>query len=212
MFNTIDSSVKEKIEQAPPGSIFFSDSFLELGSARAVAKTLERLTNKSKLQRLAPGIYVKPEMDPFIGPVSPGMDAIAHAIAKRDKARIVPTGEYARNRLGLSTQLPMNLVYLTDGAARKVKIGKRTITFKKATPKNVAAVGPISRLVIQALRSIGQENLTENEKVKVIMSLQKETLENIQHDILLAPEWIRKIMRPVIHQMQKDESSNSGMA
>lgn len=212
MFNTIDSSVKEKIEQAPPGSIFFSDSFLELGSARAVAKTLERLTNKSKLQRLAPGIYIKPEMDPFIGPVSPGMDAIAHAIAKRDKARIVPTGEYALNRLGLSTQLPMNLVYLTDGAARKVKIGKRSITFKKATPKNVAAIGPISRLVIQALRSIGQKNLTENEQAKIIKALQKETLENIQHDILLAPEWIRKIMRPVIHQMQKDEKSNSGMA
>jgi hypothetical protein len=212
MFNNSDFSVKEKIEQAPPGSIFFSDSFLELGSARAIAKTLERLTNTGKIRRIAQGIYLKPEIDPFIGPVSPAMDTIAGAIAKRDKARIVPTGAYALNRLHLSTQMPMNLIYLTDGAARKVKIGNRTITFKKATPKNVAAIGPISKLVIQALRSIGKENLTNDQRAKVIYALQHESLENLKHDLLLAPEWIRKIMRPVIHQMKKDEKSTPGMA
>lgn len=74
---------------------------------------------------------------------------------------IVPTGVYAINRLGLSTQVPLNVVYLTDGAARKIKVGNRTITFRKTTPKNIAAVGEISRLAIQALRTIGKNNITE---------------------------------------------------
>ena len=137
------------------------ESFLSVGNAKAVNKALERLVEKNELLRVATGIFVRPELDPVIGIVTPGIEAIATAIARRDKARIVPTGIYALNRLGLSSQVPLNIVYLTDGAARKIKIGNRTITFKRTTPKNVMAVGEISSLAIQALRTIGKENVTE---------------------------------------------------
>jgi hypothetical protein len=63
----------------------------------------------------------------------PTTEQIAEAIAKRDKARIIPTGAYALHMLGLSTQIPMNVVYLTDSSARKVKVGKQTIVFKKTS-------------------------------------------------------------------------------
>jgi hypothetical protein len=149
---------------------------------------------------VAHGIYVRPEIDPVVGPVTPGIEAIATAIAKRDKARIIPTGVYALNRLGLSTQVPLNVVYLTDGAARKVKIGKRTIAFKKATPKNVAAIGEISRMAIQALRTIGKEKVTPDEIEKIQQLLKKEKPTHLQHDIRLAPEWIRRIMQPILNE------------
>jgi hypothetical protein len=126
------------------------------------------------------------------------MEAIAKAIAKRDKARIVPASAYALNRLGLSTQVPLNLVYLTDGVARKVKIGKRSITFKKASPKNLAAIGEISSLVIQALKAIGKEKITEDEIKKVQDLLQKEKPQYLLHDFSLAPEWIRRVFQPII--------------
>ena len=109
-------------------------NFISKGNSEAVRKALQRLVKYGELVRVATGIYVRPEIDPVIGPVTPNIETIAKAIARRDKARIIPTGVYALNRLGLSTQVPMNLVYLTDGAARKIKVGKRTITFKKATP------------------------------------------------------------------------------
>ncbi|MEO8232684.1 MAG: DUF6088 family protein, partial [Ignavibacteriota bacterium] len=159
-----------------------------------------RLVRKSKLKRLATGIYYKPLEDPVIGKLTPGTEAVAKAIAKRDKARIVPTGVYAVNRLGLSTQVPLNVIYLTDGAARKVRIGNRVINFKKTTPKNLAAIGEISKLVIQALRTIGQNKVTKEQIEKIQQFLKKEKRTHLQHDIRLAPEWIRKIMLPVLKE------------
>jgi len=204
MPETIEIQLLKKIRKAKGGTLFFVDNFITIGNTKAVGKALERLVKAEKLQRVAKGIYVRPVQDPVIGNVTPGIEAIAKAIAKRDKARIVPTGIYALNKLGLSTQVPLNIVYLTDGAARKVKIGNRTITFKKATPKNVAAIGEISRLVIQALRTIGKDKVTVEEIDKVQLLLKKEKPTHLQHDIRLAPVWIRKIMLPVIKEQSNE--------
>ena len=106
--------------------------------------------------------------------------------------------------LGLSTQVPLNVIYLTDGAARKIKIGNRTITFKKTTPKNLAAIGEIDKLLIQALRTIGKDNVTENEIEKIQQLLKKEKPAHLQHDIRLAPDWIRKIMLPVLKEKSNE--------
>jgi hypothetical protein len=200
MAESTENQILDKVKKAKRGSLYFTESFLSVGNAKAVSKALERLTKEGELQRVAHGIYVRPEIDPVVGPVTPGIEAIAAAIAKRDKARIIPTGVYALNRLGLSTQVPLNVVYLTDGAARKVKIGKRTIAFKKATPKNVAAIGEISRMAIQALRTIGKEKVTPDEIEKIQQLLKKEKPTHLQHDIRLAPEWIRRIMQPVLNE------------
>jgi len=200
MTESTENHILDKVKKAKRGSLYFTESFLSVGNAKAVSKALERLTKEGELQRVAHGIYVRPEIDPVVGPVTPGIEAIAAAIAKRDKARIIPTGVYALNRLGLSTQVPLNVVYLTDGAARKVKIGKRTIAFKKATPKNVAAIGEISRMAIQALRTIGKEKVTPDEIEKIQQLLKKEKPTHLQHDIRLAPEWIRRIMQPVLNE------------
>ena len=100
--------------------------------------------------------------------------------------------------LGLSTQVPVKLVFLTDGAPRTIKIGKQTLKFKKTTPKNLMAKGEISSLAIQALREIGKDNVTEEEEEKVISLLKKEKRELLEHDILLAPVWIQKIMKKAL--------------
>jgi hypothetical protein len=92
----------------------------------------------------------------------------------------------------------MNLVYLTDGAARKINIGKRKVVFKKTSPRNLSTIGKISSLVIQALKEIGNDNVTKEEKKKVVELLKKEDRYKLEHDIRLAPEWIRKIMRQAI--------------
>jgi hypothetical protein len=200
MINNIAEQILTKIKKARRGTLFFSEDFISKGNSEAVRKVLQRLVKYGELIRISPGIYARPEIDPVIGPVTPGIEAIAKAIARRDKARIIPTGVYALNRLGLSTQVPVNLVYLTDGAPRKVKVGKRTITFKKATPKNLTAIGAISSLVIQALRTIGKGQVTADETEKIQMLLEKEKPAHLEHDIRLAPEWIRQIMQMVINE------------
>ena len=194
----IEIQVLTKIKKAQRGSLFFMEDFLRFGNAKAIAKALERLVQKDEITRVARGVYARLEVDPLIGPIKPGLENIAKAIAKRDKARIVPTGVMAMHLLGLSTQIPMNIVYLTDGAARKVKVGKGSVLFKRTTPKNLAAIGKISSLAIQALKTIGKDNITEEEKALIIRQLQKEELSRLEHDIRLAPEWIRKILREAL--------------
>ena len=201
MFKSVEEHIFINIRKAGKGTLFFIESFITYGNPEAVKKALQRLVNTGELERVATGIYVRPQTDSVIGKLTPGIEEIAKAIAKRDKARIVPTGLYALNRLGLSTQVPLNVVYLTDGTARKVRIGNRTITFKKTTPKNVAAVGEISRLVIQALRTIGKDKVTDDEIKHIQTLLSKEKPTRLQHDIRLAPVWIREIMMPVLKSL-----------
>ncbi len=198
MVLNIEIQILTKIKKAKRGSLFFTEDFLRFGNVKAVAKALERLVQKGEITRVARGIYARLETDPVIGPVKPGLERIAKAIAKRDKARIVPTGVMAMHLLGLSTQVPMNIVYLTDGAARKVKVGKGSILFKKTAPKNLAAIGKISSLAIQALKTIGKDKVNDEQKARIIKQLQHEEESRLEHDIRLAPEWIRKIMREAL--------------
>lgn len=152
------------------------------------------MTKRKLIKRLAFGIYAKPTISKLVGEVYPAADDIAKAIARRDNARLLPTGAFALNMLGLSTQVPMKLVYLTDGAARTVKLGKTTILFKKASPKKMALQGDISKLVVMALTDIGKGLLTDEEEKKILILLVKEKPEHLKHDIRLAPRWIGEIM------------------
>ena len=190
-----DKKILIKIKKAKKGTLFFADSFVTSGNSKTVNKALERLVNSGEIDRVATGIYVRPEFSKIVGKIHPDIDKIAQAIAKRDRAKIVPTGSYALNRLGLSTQVPMNIVYLTDGAARIVKVRKFTIKFKKTTPRNVSAVGKISKLVIQALRTIGKKYITDDEIRQFQHILKHEKPTHLEHDIWLAPAWIREIMK-----------------
>jgi hypothetical protein len=190
----IESKVAEAIKNLPTGSILFVDDFLDYGNSENIKKALYRLKEKDLLIRLAHGIYLYPKKDKDLGVLYPSAEEIAIAIAKRDRARIIPTGIQALNKLGLSTQIPLKVVFLTDGAARSIKIGKRTITFKKTSPKNLLAKGEISGLVIQALKSIGQNKVENDMLTKLLSSLKKEKKETILHDAKLAPAWVNKIL------------------
>jgi hypothetical protein len=116
---------------------------------------------------------------------------------------IIPTGVQALNKLGFSTQVPLKVVYLTDGAPRTVQIGKRTIKFKKTTPKNLLVKGEVTGLIIQALREIGKENVTNEQLDKLKKLLKKESKTILEHDARLGPSWIARIILIESHKIQK---------
>lgn len=196
-------SIEEQIERLvldkPRGTLFFPEDFEHTGSSEAIRKALQRLENKGSIRRVAHGIYVRPKESSYIGEVMPTAEEVAEGIAKRDKIRIVPTGVYALHALGLSTQIPLKLVFLTDGAARTINVGKRTIKLKRTTPKNLMAKGKISSLVIQALREIGKDKASQTELNQIIKLLKEEDQQLLKHDIKLAPEWIKQIMKEAIN-------------
>lgn len=192
---SVETKLLEKIRSIPRGELILPEDLYHLGSSEAVRVALHRLTQEKLIVRVTHGIYVRPKVSKLIGLLTPTAEEVAIAIAKRDKIRIVPTGSYALNALGLSTQVPMNIVLLTDGSAREIKVGKQKIKFKRTTPKNLLAKGKISGLVIQALKEIGNGHLTAEDEQKIMALLEKENSSHLQHDIALAPVWVQKIMK-----------------
>lgn len=193
-----EKQIKDTILKTKRGVLLFPEDFSKYGSSEAVRLALHRLEKYEVIARVAQGIYARPIISKYVGEVLPSAEIVAKGIAKRDRIRIVPTGVYALNALGLSTQVPMKLVFLTDGAQREIKIGKQSIKFKKTTPKNLLAKGEISSLVLQALRVIGISKITLEEEQKIIELLKKEKPDNLEHDIQLAPVWIKKIMQKAL--------------
>ncbi len=195
---SVETQILEAIRNTQRGELIFPEDFSGYGSSEAIRVALHRLEKDKIIIRVAQGIYVRPKMSKLLGPVPPSAEEVAEAIAKRDRIRTLPTGSYALNALGLSTQVPMNIVLFTDGSPREIKVGKRKIKFKKTTPKNLLAKGKISRLVIQALKEIGNGKVKDEEEKKILELLKSENEKDLKHDIALAPVWIQKIMKKAL--------------
>jgi hypothetical protein len=184
--------IKQRIDEADNGTLFFNNSFPEFDD-EYVGQILSNLAKQGVIHHLSRGVYLKAEETRF-GLVYPPLEAIAEAIARRDNAQVIPTGAMAQNILGLSTQVPMNAVFLTSGSARKIQLGGRTITFRRAVPKNFAVKGRYTSLIVQALRSIGEGNTTADDLAQV-----EELIKNhpepdtIEQDLAAMPTWIRRI-------------------
>ena len=193
----IDSKVVSRIYGHGRGWVFTPNHFKDLGSRDAVASALKRHKQSGLIRQLARGVYDYPKIDPELGLLEPSTDDIAQALAGRDATRLQPSGAYAANLLGLSTQVPTKIVYLTDGRPRTVQIGKRQITLNQTTPRNMATAGKISGLVIQALRHLGSRDVDaatiEAVKKRLSAADRKRLLADIRH----APTWIADIIRKV---------------
>ncbi len=194
---SIEDRIITNISKRGRGVMVSPLDYAGYGDSKAVQKAFERLAATGRLIRVARGIYCYPKIDRVLGLgiLYPTIEEIAAAIARRDKAKIVPTGSSALNKLGLSTQLPMNVVYLTDGSSRKVKLeGNRGIQFKHTAKKNLAFQNEIAMLITFALREIGESNITDSQLAYVRNLIKTIPLETIKKDFALIPAWIRKII------------------
>ena len=190
--NKIINIIKLRIQAAQNGTLFFNNSFPEFDD-EYVGQILSDLAKDGIIHHLSRGVYLKTEETRF-GLVYPPIEDIATAIARRDNAQVIPTGATAQNILGLSTQVPMNAVFLTSGSARMIKLGSRTITFRRAVPKNFAVQGRYTSLIVQALKSIGEENFSEEDFIHIQdIILRHPEPDTIEQDRAVMPSWIRKI-------------------
>lgn len=158
---------------------------------------MHRLVKKATLRRLTRGLYDYPRIDPDLGPLSPTTEAIVKALKGRDRILLQPSGGYAANLLGLSDQAPMKIVFLTDGPARWVQLGKQVIMLKHTTPRAMATAGRVSGLVIQALRHIGQRYVDDAIVARLQKRLSDDDRKQLLQDIRYVPAWIAAILRRV---------------
>ena len=195
MSNVLTKQIRERIVSQGENSLYMVRDFADLNNDGLVTRALSRLEKDGMLIRISQGIYLYPQRNRF-GILKPNIDEIAVAIAQKDKARIIPSGLTALNKLGLSTQVTMNAVYLTDASAREIKIGNRTIVFKRSAPRNFAYKTDIFPLVVGAMKEIGEANLTDNQLRTIKETINRcEDKEAIMYDYNIAPGWIRKKLK-----------------
>lgn len=189
---TSTNQIEEKVSKSSRGELFFADDFVKYGTPDNIRQVLSRMEKDDVLLRMAHGIYLKPKIDPLIGIILPDIAEVAKQIAQRDKARIAPTGVLALYLLGMTTQVPLKAVYLTDGSQREVKIGKRSIKFKKTVPKSFAIKDDLLHLVVQAFREVGQKNISEAFLNQIKPSVLKLDADSMAQQLKYAAVWIQK--------------------
>lgn len=191
----IEADITHRVHRSKPGTVFTPATFASLGGRAAIDKALQRLAARGALRRLSRGLYDKPRQDAVLGTLWPSVDAIVAAITGKDKLRLQPTGAYAANLLGLSDQVPARVEFLTDGTSRTVKAGPMQIVLKRTTPRQMAAAGGTSGLVIQALRSLGPDHVTPQRLSKLRRTIPAGERQALLDDLTLAPGWMQPALR-----------------
>lgn len=192
---SIDSAVLARIRKRGPGYVFTAADFLDLGNREAIRQVLSRSARRGEIRQLARGLYDVPVTDPGLGVLHPSAEAVARALAGRDAVRLQLTGAAAANALGLSTQVPLRVVYLTDGASREVQVGRQRIELRKTTPRQMATAGRPGGMIIQAFRWLGRQHVDEKTIAILRRNLSPADRSGLLDDARFAPDWIGRILR-----------------
>jgi predicted transcriptional regulator of viral defense system len=190
-------SVWRKIRAKHPGWVFTPREFAALGSRAAIDQTLSRLHRAGKIRRLARGIYEFPRVHPHIGVLSPSSEAVARAVAARTQSRIMVSGATALNLLGLSTQVPVQNLYLTEGPSSTVRIGNQTVTLKHVAPSKIIGAGTEAGIIIQAVRSFGQRRIREIPSQSLAKRLPSPVKAAVKRLAPAAPAWSQPVLRQI---------------
>ncbi|MBU3661066.1 MAG: type IV toxin-antitoxin system AbiEi family antitoxin domain-containing protein [Flavobacteriales bacterium] len=184
---SINKQIGKIIQQSKEGEIFLTSDFKDFGTTTAIRKSLSRFVELGIIDRMGKGIYVKPKQHKLFGKTLPSLEDVALILAKKEHVKIMPTGQYALNKIGLSNQVPTKLIFLTNGTFKKIQFGKSELIFRPTTSKKLAMIGEITSLLFLGLEELDLEKLTstENEKIKTL--IEKEDPEKLKHDLRLTP-------------------------
>ena len=197
---SIEKRIVRCLQSSGRGRCFTPSAFLDLGSPEAVRLALHRLEKRGEIRRFARGLYDFPKRHPTIGLLSPSPDEIAKALSKRDATRVQPSGAHAANLLGLSEQVPARVVFLTDGQARHIRVGRQGIVLKNTTTRNMATAGKISGTVIQALRHLGAKQIGDQHIAHLRDTLSTRDKTVLKGDRRYAPGWMHRLIDAIVEQ------------
>lgn len=195
--------IVSRIRAKGRGCVHISKDFLDLGSRAAVDQALSRLVKAGTLRRLGRGLFDYPRTNPRLKVVmSPDPEHVARAVARKRGGRIRHSGAAAANALGLSTQVPGRQVYLTDGSAGAVRLGKQTLTFRRVAPKRVALGDPVAGSVVEALHYIGKDGLTDGVLDRLRSTLSERDKKKLLKESRYAEGWIADAVKRVVRERE----------
>ena len=195
---TMRDQIVARIERLGAGKAFSAKDFQDIASRGTIDMALGSLTRHGTIRRIRRGLYDMPKVNPVLGgKLSPDIDEAAQAIARRQRWKIVPEGARAANLLGLSTQVPSKIIYLTDGPNNEVQIGRRSIHFKHARPKAIAGLEGKFALVVQALRYLGKESVGTREIETLRSKLSPQEKRRLLKDTRFGVDWIYHVAKKI---------------
>jgi hypothetical protein len=198
---TMRDQIVARIERLGEGKAFSAKDFLDIASRGTIDMALTSLTRRGIIRRVRRGLYDMPNVNRALGgELSPDIDEAARAIVRRQRWKIVPEGAWAANLLGLSTQVPAKIIYLTDGPNNEVPIGRRRIQFKHARPKVMAGLEGKFALVVQALRHLGKEGVGPREIETLRAALSPAEKRKLVKDTRFGVDWIYEVAKRIAEE------------
>ncbi len=187
-----------RIENAPAGKAFVPTDFSDITDAQTIRRLLKRFTDEGKITRVLQGVFYRPKTNRLLGEaVPPDPDSVAHAIARAQNWTITPSGQTALNALGLSTQVPAVWTYVSDGSYRSYSLDGYKISFKRSTNKNVTGMSPDTLLVVQALKALGKDRVTEGAIRTISRRFSPDEKRIMMDETERATAWIRETIRAI---------------
>jgi hypothetical protein len=160
VMQTVAENILSKAKTLPEGALISAKEFLHLGNRAAVDQALKRLKERKELMPLYWGVYVRPVKTRF-GTRAPSAEKVVECIAATRAETVVAHGAAAANSLGLTTQVPTKLVYLTSGKSRSLKLGAQVVEMKHAPQWMLLPSHPAAGEAVRALAWIGEHRASE---------------------------------------------------
>ena len=194
--NLITSQI-ENIMSENQGKIFSINDFYELGTKNTIKSVLYRLNKEGKIVRLLDGLYTKPKYSKILKEYSyPGTNAVVKKIADKFSWTIAPAGDTALNYVGVSTQVPNEYIYISDGAYREYLYRNKKIIFKHTTNRNITSYSRELSILIQAIKALGKDKISERD-IKRLAFYAERIKEDLKKDTLKLPFWIQEVLEKI---------------
>lgn len=196
--------ISDKINDFDSHKVFFANDFLDIASNATVRQILKRLADEDKIKRVIDGFYYNPKYSELIGEYEAvSIHELALAIARKYNWNIAPYSSTALNLLGLSTQVPTHYKYISSGRYKEYKIGDTVLEFKKVNPGEIANMSLKTATVIQAIKSLGKDNITSEVIQKIRENLTEKERTDLMNESKSVPSWIYEVIREICEA--KDE-------
>jgi len=190
--------ISNKINNFDSHKVFFANDFLDIASNATVRQILKRLADEDKIKRVIDGFYYNPKYSELIGEYEAvSIHELALAIARKYNWNIAPYSSTALNLLGLSTQVPTHYKYISSGRYKEYKIGDTILEFKKVNPGEIANMSLKTATVIQAIKSLGKENINAQVMQKIRENLTQEERTDLMNESKSVPAWIYEVIREI---------------
>lgn len=190
--------ISDKINDFDSHKVFFANDFLDIASNATVRQILKRLADERKIQRIIDGFYYNPRYSELIGEYEAvSIHELALAIARKYNWNIAPYNSTALNLLGISTQVPTHYKYISSGRYKEYKIGDTILEFKKVNPAEIANMSLKTATVIQAIKSLGKENITNEVIQKIRENLSEKERKDLMNESKSVPSWIYEVIREI---------------